>query len=189
MFLKQNYDLLVMFDMFNSISNIVLHCLCGKHFRNELRRMFQSCSQILKCILSEICCCYFQIKFQQSDQDQYVSYNATVTQNGSSNSSNSVHSSHLYLKIRTSSRPLRPHCCDCRVYFNRRPFIATRQRLSTISKEYLRQNQIPFSARYQSLIQRSQGLTPTPSNSMRLYFPQEQPRLSSETKTWSSCFR
>jgi len=181
MYLRQNYDLLVMFDMFNSISNIILHCLCGKHFRNELRRMFQSFYQIIKRFLPELCCCYFNIHCQQYKQDAYIYYNASITGNDSSNSSNNPTSNHLYLKIQASPRLLRTQCCDCRWYFNRRPLVASRQCLSTISKEYLRKNRRSFSVHYRSLTQQTQAILPTTRNSMRLYFPQQQTSTSLRT--------
>jgi hypothetical protein len=190
MYLRQNYDLLVMFDMLNSISNIILHCLCGKHFRNELRRIFQSSYQLIKRILTETYCCYFKIRCQKYNQEPCICYNASITGTDSSNSSNNVNSSHLYLKIQTPSRLRRTQCCDCRWYFNRRPLVASRQCLSTLSKEYLRANRMPFSVHYQSLTQRTQIVLPTGGNSMRLYFPQQQTSTLSRTnKKWFSFFR
>jgi hypothetical protein len=186
MFLRKNYDFLVMLDMFNSISNIILHCLCGKHFRNELCRMFQSFFNIIQRFLKNICCCYLQIHFQQYNQDQCAYYNASITRNDSSNNGNPEH---IYLEIELPSRLLQYNCCDCRWYFNRKPLVSSRQFLSRISKEYLRKNRIPAAAQYHSLSQS----THVTSNTMRLYFPQQQTTTttssSSERKKWSSCFR
>ena len=72
MYLRQNYDLLVMFDLFNSISNIILHCLCGKRFRNELRLMLKSLTNCLKHICYNIWCCYFQIIVQKKFQMNHM---------------------------------------------------------------------------------------------------------------------
>jgi hypothetical protein len=187
-FLKKNYDLLVMFDVFNSISNIILHCLCGKNFRNELYRMLQSFCQIIQRLLKNICCCYLQIHFQQYNQDQYACYNASIKRTDSSNNGNSEH---IYLEIDSSPRLLQHYCCDCRWYFNRKPLVSSRKCLSSVSKECLRKNRIPFTAHYHSL-QQSTHIT---SNTMRLYFPQQQTitttssSSSSERKKWFSCFR
>ncbi|CAF1254154.1 unnamed protein product [Rotaria magnacalcarata] len=182
MFLKENINLLIMFDMFNSISNIFLHCLCGKRFRNELRLMFQSFFQIMKRCFSEICCCYFQIQFKACSRDEYVWYNASIRGNDSSDSSHSISTSHLYLKIQTPSRLLKNPCCDCRWYFNRRPFIALQQFLSAISKECLGKNRRHLSAHYQSIPIGEQAITLTTSNSLKLYFPQQQ-KQQTTTKT------
>jgi hypothetical protein len=163
-YLEKNYELLVGFDMLNSISNIILHCLCGKHFRNELRRMFQTCSQSIKRLLANLCCCYLKLNCQQSYAEPYICYNASIT---GSNSSNNTDSTHLYLKIRRSPSLVQKQCCACRWYFNRRPLC-----LSRISKAYLGKNRMPFSVHYRSLTQRTNAVIPSASNSMRLYFPQ-----------------
>lgn len=175
-YLRQNYDLLVMFDMFNSISNIILHCLCGKHFRHELQRIFQSSYQSIKDLFKNICCCYFKIQCQQYNPESPVCYNASITD--SSNSSNNLNQNHIYLKIKTTPGILRNQCCDCQWYFNRKPLMASQQCLSTFSKEYFRRNRMPFSVHYHSLTQRTQAILPRENNSMRLYFPQQETRLS-----------
>jgi hypothetical protein len=155
--------------MLNSISNIILHCLCGKHFRNELYRIFRKFYQFIKRLLTGLCCCYLKFDCQQTNQDSYICYNASITEN---NSSNNVNSNHLYLNIRRSSSLTQKPCCDCRWYFNRRPLIASQQCLSRISKACLRQNPISFSAHYHSLTQRTHTVIPSTSKSMRLYFPE-----------------
>lgn len=194
MFLKQNIYVLIMFDMFNSLSNIILHCLCGRRFRDELCMMIQSFYRRMKSCFGKICCCYFQIECQPYNQNGYVWYNASIKASESSNSSRSIPQSHLYLKIQTPSRLLKGHCCDCRWYFNRQPFVVLRQFLSTLSKERLRKNRESFSAHYRSLPTGPQILTLT-TNSMKLYFPQPQQQepqpttLSSENKKWFSYFR
>ncbi|CAF1181918.1 unnamed protein product [Didymodactylos carnosus] len=55
MFLRNNYDLLTLLDFFNSMSNILLHCICGKRFRRELIEMIVSFYTTLK-TCSCICC-------------------------------------------------------------------------------------------------------------------------------------
>ncbi|CAF1046159.1 unnamed protein product [Rotaria sp. Silwood1] len=189
-FLKQNINLLIMFDMFNSLSNIILHCLCGKHFRNELYLMFQSCGRIIKRLFRAICCCYIRIRCQSYSQEQYVWYNASITGNNSSNSSQkSISPSHLYLKIHTSPQLSKRHCFDCQWYFNRRPLMASREFFSAISKECLGKNRKHFSTYYQPLSARTDIKTMTTSNSMKLYFPQQETTtVPSKNKRWFSFF-
>jgi hypothetical protein len=178
MYLKQNYDLLVMFDLFNSISNIVLHCLCGKRFRNELRYMLKSMTNVLKNLCHYIWCCYFQINCTRTTVEPYVSYNATITRHESSNSSSSAGHNHLYLKIHTSPRPNRKYCCDCRWYFNRRPLTPSQKCCANLSKECLQKDRAHDAVQYTSLTQRSIVTRPTPSQSMRLYYPPQQTTTS-----------
>ncbi|CAF0739788.1 unnamed protein product [Rotaria sp. Silwood1] len=178
MYLKKIYDLLVIFDMVNSVSNIILHCLCGKRFRNELRRMLRTFIDSLKQFFRDIWCCYFQIDCRKLRKQQYASYKASIIQYESSNSSNSASHNHPYLQIQTSPRPNSKHCCDCRWYFNRRPLGTSKQFLSTISKEYLKKNQIPCAVQYRSLTQRAYITKQTQARSMRLYYPTQQTTTS-----------
>ncbi|CAF3820983.1 unnamed protein product [Rotaria sordida] len=170
-YLKQNYDLLVMFDMVNSVSNIILHCLCGKRFRNELRRMLRTFINFLKHIFNNIWCCYVHIDCKKLHKQQFVSYKSSITQHESSNSSNNASHNHVYLQIQTSPRLNRKHCCDCRWYFNRRPLGISEQRLSIMSKECFKKNQIPYTVQYRSLTQRTYITKQTQARSMRLYYP------------------
>ncbi|CAF1085742.1 unnamed protein product [Adineta ricciae] len=184
MFLQQNYNILIKFDILNSISNIILHCLCGRHFRNELKAMFKSAYQAIGRLWKNFCCCYLHIQCKQSQHDQYIAYHASVADNDSPTNSNSEY---VYLEIQPSSRSFHSYCCDCRWYFDYRPFSASRQCLSNISKECLRKNQ-PFPVGYQSVTQTTHI---TNQNSMRLYFPQQQAQavMKPRKKTWFSCFR
>ncbi|UJR13787.1 hypothetical protein I4U23_000797 [Adineta vaga] len=183
-FLRQNYEVLVMFDIFNSISNIILHCLCGKHFRNELRSIFRSIYELIKRIWTNICCCYLRIHWRQFYRDQYIAYYASITENDNSNNSNSES---IYLEIKPTTRTFQHYCCDCRWYLNREPLVASRQCLSNISKECLKKNHLPFSGHYHSVTQTTQM---TNHNSMRLYFPQRQRPQQTEMKSMkkTSCF-
>jgi hypothetical protein len=183
MYLRQNYDLLVMFDLFNSVSNILLHCLCSKRFRNELRYMLKSFLNFLKNLFHDIWCCYFQIDCTKLPNEPYVSYNATVTRHENSNSSNSASHNHLYLKIHTSPRPTSKHCCDCRWYFNRKSLATSQQCCSTISKQCLQKNRRFNAIRYASLTHQTSVTRPTPSHSMRLYYPPQQTAISTVKKT------
>ncbi|CAF1041411.1 unnamed protein product [Adineta steineri] len=179
-FLKKSYTLLIMSDMFNSVSNIIIHCLCGKHFRNELYHMFQPIYQIIKVCFQNICCCYLQIHFQRHNRNPQIYYNASITTDTNLNNSDSES---VFLDIEPSPTLVQSSCCYCRWYFNRQPLISSRQCLSNISKECLQKHRIPFGSQYQSLTQRTHDA----SNSMRLYFPQKQEPVSSTLKAKKSC--
>ena len=177
-YLRQNYDLLVMFDLFNSISNIILHCLCGKRFRNELEQMLKSMSKFFKHLFHDLWCCYFQIDCNRYSTEPYVSYNATVTRHESSNSSTIVNHNQLYLKIHKSPRVTSRNCCDCRWYFNRKPLIPPEQYCPIESKESFKKNGTHHAVRYTSLTQRTDITRPSQTQSMRLYYPrQQQPQI------------
>ncbi|CAF1281262.1 unnamed protein product [Didymodactylos carnosus] len=47
LFLKKYYDLTTIIDFLNSITNIFIHCLCTKLFRQELLQMFTCNSQMI----------------------------------------------------------------------------------------------------------------------------------------------
>jgi hypothetical protein len=183
MYLRQNYDLLVMFDLFNSVSNIILHCLCGKRFRKELQQMFKSIFKFLKNLFRHIWCCYFRIDCHKLPDDPQVSYNASITRHESSNSSNSASNNHLYLQIHTPSRRTSKYCCACRWYFNRKPLVKSRQCCSTISKECLQKNRTFNAVRYTSISQRTDFTRQTQTNSIRLYYPQRLTTISTAKKT------
>jgi hypothetical protein len=182
MYLKQNYDLLVMFDMLNSVSNIILHCLCGKRFRNELRRMLRSFLNFLKHLSQELWCCYVQIRCPNFRHDRYTNYSGSITRHESSNSStNASHKKNSCLKIQSTPKSHREYCCDCRWYFNRKPLTTTsQQHLTTMSKECSQKNQTSYAVRYQSITQRTNITKQTQAHSMRLYHP---PQETSSTKS------
>lgn len=173
-YLKKNFELIIMLDLFNSVSNIALHCLCGKRFRNELRRMSMSFSNTLKQFFRDMWCCYFQIDCRRQKEEQHISYKASITQHNSSNSSGSVNHNHFYLQIRPSPKLNRKNCCDFRWYFNRRPLIKSKKCLSTISHGYLERRQTPYTIQYRSLTQRTYITKPSSTRSIRLYYPNEQ---------------
>jgi hypothetical protein len=171
-YLRKNYDLLVMFDMFNSISNIILHCVCGRRFRNELRRMLRTFVKFLKNLFHQMWCCYFRIDCNKLRREEpSVTYDTPVLRNESSNSSTTVNHNHLYLQIQTTQRPNNARCCDCRWYFNRRPIPTSQQCLTAISKQCLQKNQTSHAVRYHSLTQRTYITKQTQARSMRLYHP------------------
>lgn len=182
MFLRQNYGFLVMFDVFNSVSNIILHSLCGKRFRNELCVMLQSFCRAAHRLFVTVCCCYLQIQCLQKSSEQYVAYRAAVTENNSSNNSNSEC---VYLEIHPSSRALQHYCCDCRWYFNRQPLSASRQCLSAVSKECLRRKQPSGYHRRQSYTNSTHLI----QNSMRLYFPSQETVPVTKAKGWLARWR
>jgi hypothetical protein len=171
-YLRKNYDLLVMFDMFNSISNIILHCLCGRRFRNELRRMIKSFINSIKTIFHKIWCCYFRVDCSKLRQkQQFTDVNTPVLQKESSNSSNTTTHNHLYIQIHASPRSNNKRCCDCRWYLNRRPSPASQQSLSAMSQEGLQNDRTSHIIRYHSLTQRTYITKQTQARSMRLYHP------------------
>jgi hypothetical protein len=184
MYLRQNYDLLVMFDLFNSVSNIILHCLCGKRFRKELQHMFKSIYKSLQNFIRNIWCCYFRIDCNKSHDESQVSYKASITRHESSNSSNTASHNHLFLKIHTSTRPANKYCCACRWYFNRKPLVKSQQCCSTISKECLQKNRVFNAVRYTSISQRTDFTRQTQINSMRLYYPQRQTIIPTGKKVY-----
>jgi len=167
-YLRKNYELLVLFDMFNSISNIILHCLCGRRFRNELRRMLRSSLNISKQTFHDIWCCYFRINCAKLRREPQVTYTTPAQRNESSNSSNSVSHNHIFIKIQTSPGPNDTRCCDCRWYLNRRPMQTSQQ---CLSKESVQQDRTSQIVRYQSLTQRTYITKQTQARSMRLYHP------------------
>jgi hypothetical protein len=97
MFLQENYEFLVVFDLFNSLSNIVLHCMCSVSFRRELFVVGRSCLRILRHITRPTCshCC--RIDATINENSHYVYRRASITPNSTS-------PSHIYLDVRLSSR-------------------------------------------------------------------------------------
>lgn len=182
MYLRQSYGPLVMFDLVNSVSNIILHCICGKRFRNELKHMLQSIMNFLKQSVQDFWCCYFQIDCNRRSTEPCVSYNATVTRHESSNSSNSVSHNYLYLKIHPSSRPTSKFCCDCRWYLHRKSLMTTDPLRSAMSKECSKENGTHPTVRYTSLTQRTDLTRPVQTQSMRLYYPSQNSSMSTRKK-------
>lgn len=61
-FLRRYQTLLVLFDLFNSMSNILLYCFAGRRFRYELKRMLIHWYRgMKKCIP-----CYCQIEWRKT---------------------------------------------------------------------------------------------------------------------------
>ena len=170
-YLKQNYDLLVLFDLFNSISNLVLHSLCSRHFRHELHRMFQSFFFWTKHCIGSIWCCYCQIRYRtKTEPEQCVSYHATLTKGYSSDSS-SQHSVHLKIKPirRKSWKPF----FTFQWYFSPRPFMEKHRQSFMRSRECTPRDHPPHKAEYQSTTLRSDLTRPAvgSSRSIKLYQP------------------
>lgn len=109
-YLKANYNLLIMFDMFNSVSNIALHYLCEKHFRSELRRMMECFYQGFKRFFSHLCCFSCKIACPKNTDRSYVYYNVSVTRDSGSDPQNH---GNIYFKISKSRRLRSNLCCDC----------------------------------------------------------------------------
>ncbi|CAF1353452.1 unnamed protein product, partial [Didymodactylos carnosus] len=51
-FIRKYYDLVTILDFINSMTNIPLHCLCGKVFRRELSKMLYTFYQRLICVIT-----------------------------------------------------------------------------------------------------------------------------------------
>ena len=182
-YLKQNYDLLVLFDLFNSVSNIILHCLCGRRFRNELQRMLKAFFQYLKHLSDKLWCCYCRIQCPNgAHPEHYVTYNATVTQRDSSNSSNNLSQPRIHLKIKPVSKTPRRYCCDCQWFINPRPLTNSHNCRSNVSQEFLQQNRTTQAGQYQSLTLPSYAPRATQANSMKLYYPPQQTLSSTINK-------
>ena len=156
-YLKSNYALLVLFDMFNSISNLILHCLCEKHFRHEFYRIFQYWYELFQGIFTTICCYYFKISScRRTEEQSNIGYEVSVTDRANSSSSSD---GHVYLTIHRSSR--NSTCDDDQSY----SFFRVLQRKDRVSTF----------VRYHLLIKRS-------SNSRRnstVLHPPEQPMNTS----------
>ena len=151
MFLQQNYDFLLMCDLFNSGSNIVLHCLCGRHFYRELRVMLQSCSRFIKGFLKDICCCSVKFDDKSNEEEYCISYNVSTSRVKKDSSSSNP--SQIYLNIQSSSRLLKNRCFGCRWYFNRPPLSFFRQVSSNVANSQPGARQKILSQRHRSLTQ------------------------------------
>ena len=170
-YLKANYSLLVMFDMFNSVSNIALHYLCEKHFRHELRRIFQYWQRRFKQFYNNICCCSFKLRCPKNNDQSYVYYNVSVTNNMRGSNSDPQNHEYVYFKI-SKSRRIRPNlCCDCHWYSNRTAF---QRYFSSLKQEYLNKNRVSFSFQSYPLIRRPRLTSSSMRNSMTLNLAQQQ---------------
>ncbi len=163
-----------MLDMIYSVSNIILHCLCGKCFRNELQRMLRSSFEFFKRQLNNIWCCFCQIHCTSVPKDQYITFKVSTTRRESSISTNSVAHNHLCSKAQSPAAPNSKHCCDCRWYCSRKQLIA--------SQQDLQKDQTHYVIRYGSSTQRTCITRATQANSMRLYHPQLQTKTQRDTK-------
>lgn len=101
-FLEDNYHILVTFDMLNTLSNIVLHCVSGQHFRRELLSMYHSLFQVMKRILRYRCCSYGLIRHPRTDQEQRIYYHASISRTAHIDN---AESSEIFLTIHPTSEP------------------------------------------------------------------------------------
>ena len=122
-YLEKNFDFLLMFDLFNSTSNLILHCLCGKEFRRELWFIFEPCFRRMKMALNGTCCCYFRIAGEDDEGTTCVHYSARVMSYRNSEQSNA---SQLFLKIQRSPGLTAHQCHRCRWCSDRRRSTASR---------------------------------------------------------------
>ena len=160
LFLQQNFDFLVMFDLFNSLSNIVLHCLSGTQFRRELMAMVRSCFGSFKNVIPGICYCPVKFRNRWIEDDHFVTYHASVSRRNDSSSSNP---SQIFVTIQSSSQLFKKRCFSCCWYFNRKPVGTLRKLSSTASNSQPAQSQ-------PTLLNRSHLTTEQPnvSRSMQL---------------------
>lgn len=103
-FLEENYQILVTFDMLNTLSNIVLHCVSGQHFRRELFSMFRSIIQLTKEILRRHCssCCRYRLINRRSTNiEDIVYFRASISRTVHSNGSEA---SEVFLTIQPTQR-------------------------------------------------------------------------------------
>ena len=122
-YLEKNFDLLLMFDLFNSTSNLILHCLCGKEFRRELGSIFEPCFRRLKVALNRTCCCFFPIGSEENEGTTCAHYSARVMTFQNSDHSNA---SQLFLKVQRSPGSTPHQCRRCHWSSNRRLSNASR---------------------------------------------------------------
>lgn len=170
-YLKQNYDLLVSFDLFNSISNVILHCLCSRCFRHELQRIFRSLLSKFQEVFDRIWCCYCHIQYQTSaEQEAYVSYKATLAKR---NSSDSSIQSCINLQIKPAPIVKRRRWFNFRWYFTPRPLITFQRCLSTSSKGCFRKQHQQNNVEYHSLTHPNCTNRPSHNQSIKLYYPNQ----------------
>ncbi|CAF3508538.1 unnamed protein product [Adineta steineri] len=160
-YLSKIYDLLVMFDLINSLSNIILHCLCGRSFRNELRLMLLGWFYRVKRLFRDIWCCYFQIDCTKLRKEPYVTYKVAATRD---EISKSLDNEYVHFNIQPAPEQHK-NCCNCRWY-------CQRKRLS-INQEFTQKDQITRDRRYMSLTQQTGSTRQTQPNAMRLYYPSQ----------------
>ncbi|UJR33436.1 hypothetical protein I4U23_020881 [Adineta vaga] len=160
-FLSETYGLLIAFDLLNSASNVILHCLCGRRFRNELQRILKSWRKFFQHLFQHICCCYFQIVCTKIPKESYVTYEVSAKRNHSSNSSSQ---NHLSLNIQPAAKACNT-CCNCRWYCHRKA------KTTTASEQLLPRDPIVHGTRYAPLTQQTYTTRQTSTNSVRLYYP------------------
>lgn len=78
-FLQETYHFLVIFDLFNSLSNILLHSISSHHFRRELLSMFRSLLRSLKRRLCAKYHCYLFAKTSVPQSDHHVYYRSAIS--------------------------------------------------------------------------------------------------------------
>ena len=102
-FLEENYHILVMFDVLNSLSNIVLHCVSGQHFRQELFAMFHALIRLMKEMLRRQCCACRSSNRKPSNFDDCVYFRASISRKTHPENSDS---SEVFLTIQPTPMPV-----------------------------------------------------------------------------------
>ena len=168
---KKNYGLLLSFDMFNSVSNIALHCLCGKRFRHELQRAVKSWIQSARRCSRRLWCCYLRFDCSRLSHEPHVTYNAAALPADNSSSSNDGTHKRVHVQLVGTSYAHRNRCCDVQWYLKRRSIEHSSRRSSAVAKKSLTSQTKSAGAAYRSLTQRTDQTKLSMGQSMRLYYP------------------
>ena len=106
-FLRRSQALLALFDLLNSMSNIILYCFAGRRFRQELKRMLKAWSQTIRKRIP--CYCHIEWKkptelTRQYDDEQYIHQSETSTK-PSNNIKYLKEQKREYVKLRVVTYP------------------------------------------------------------------------------------
>ncbi len=106
-FLHRYQTFLVLCDLFNSMSNIILYCFAGRRFRHELKRMLKAWFHALRKRIP----CYCRIECRKTNQfeinyddEQYIAQSESSTK--PSKIINYLHEQkHEYVKLKVMTYP------------------------------------------------------------------------------------
>ena len=173
-YLNKTYGILMSFDMFNSISNIALHCICGKRFRHELQRVFKSWAQSVRRWSRSVWCCYLRFDCAHVSRESHVTFNAAALPANSSSSSNDGTHKRVHVQVVGTSNAHRNRCCEVQWYHKRRSPENSSRRSSAIVRKSLTSQTKSAGAAYRSLTQRTDHTRISVGQSMKLYHPHER---------------